>query len=211
MTPEQFEKIMAFIIAAIGKPEKAISRATLEVYYGILKDLPHDAVVAAVKNLMANEEYPVLPTVGKIRKATINLLRGHIMTPPEAWGIVYRAIQYFGHYNEQRAIDSMPEDVAQVVGWMGWRELCHSDNIDVVRAQFMRMYETQGTRREQEALMPAEVREFLKGVGKLFELPGETTKRSTKHNKEVEVVDNSGQTDNREECINKVREMLGLE
>ena len=131
---------MYFIMAAIGKPDAPVAPATLEAYYELLKDLPVDAIAFAVRQIMAREEYPVLPTAGKIRNATIKLLSERSLSLSEAWGIITKAIKNYGHCREQEALESMPEPVAQVARWMGWREICLTDNIDVIRGQFLRMY-----------------------------------------------------------------------
>lgn len=117
--------------------------------------------VAAVKKLIAQEEYPVLPTIGKIRKAAQDLCDAGLLTASEAWGQVLSAVHKYGYYREGDALESMAPEVARVVGWMGWQELCHSDNIDVVRGQFIKMFDTDQKRQRDLALMPPEVRKYL--------------------------------------------------
>jgi hypothetical protein len=169
VTRQEFSKIMAFLSAAIDKP---LSKATVEAYFEMLGDLQYNLAMAAVQKIIATDEYPVLPTIGKIRTAAAELTRPHKLTAPEAWGLVLSAIHQHGYYNPEKALESMPPDVGEVVRWMGWQELCHSDNVDVIRAQFMRMYDTQEGRRRETEMLPPVVKNYLAEVGQKLKLIG---------------------------------------
>lgn len=165
MTRQEFSKIMVFLSAVIDKP---ISKATVEAYFEMLGDLQYNLAMAAVQKIVASDEYPVLPTIGKIRKAAAEIAQPNRLSAPEAWGYVMSAIHRYGYYRESEALASMPPEAAEVLRLMGWQELCHSDNIDVIRAQFMRMYETQATRRREADMLPPAVKEYLaETAGKL--------------------------------------------
>jgi len=66
--------------------------------------------------------------------------------------------------------------VAEVVRWMGWQSICMSDKIDVVRGQFVKMYETHQKRESEQALLPPAVRDTIAqiGSGGLKMIGGET-------------------------------------
>ena len=163
MNREQFTKIMSYVMAAI---EKKPSKSTIEVYYDLLKDLDYDLAFAAVKKVIASDEYPVLPTVGKIRKAAHDLCTMDRLSAPEAWGIVVKAIRKYGYCSEAEALASMPKEVAETVKFIGWRELCLSEKPDVIRAQFMRMYEAVEARQKERELLPDSVKQILTGISK---------------------------------------------
>ena len=57
---------------------------------------------------------------------------------------------------------SMSPRTAKVVRYMGWQEICTSERPDVVRGQFMKMYETVANREKQERLLPASLRAEIK-------------------------------------------------
>ena len=178
MDYKDFSKIMAFISAAI---DRDIKRATLDAYFSMLNDLPADLVMAAARKVIASDEYPTLPTVGKLRKAAQELCHIGKLSAPEAWGEALKAVRNHGYYGEAEAMKELPPDVAQVVRWMGWREICLSDAPDVVRAQFMRMYEVQEKRTRELAGLPPGVRDLVKGLGDAFALP--TLPNSCEHKK----------------------------
>lgn len=173
MTRTEFAKLMAFITAAIDKP---VARPTVDAYFEMLQDLPYNLAAAAVKKIIATDEYPTLPTIGKIRQAAAEISRGHILSAAEAWGMVIKAIHGYGYYREAEALESLPERVAQVVRWMGFQDICMTDRIDVVRGQFLKMYETQQKRESEQALLPPAVRDTIAqiGSGGLKMIGGET-------------------------------------
>jgi hypothetical protein len=179
MTQAEVGKLLAFITAVY--PNIDIRDGTVEAWHELLRDLDYKVAAAAVKKVVAESEIPALPAVGKIRKAALDLQHGYSITAPEAWGMILRAVRNHGYYGEAEAMKELPPDVAQVVRWMGWREICHSDTPDVVRAQFMRMYETQEKRTRELAGLPPGVRDLVKGLGDAFALP--TLPNSCEHKK----------------------------
>ena len=168
MDKKETARIMAFVSAAIDKP---ITRATIETYHEMLKDLPYDLVNAGVKKVIAEYEYPVIPTIGAIRKAVFSVKNMDRLTGPQAYKLVVRAVSSFGHYREREALESMPEEVAEVVESMGWRDICLSERPDVVRGQFLKMYDVYTQRNQELEMLPGDVRDMLSGIGKKLELP----------------------------------------
>lgn len=168
MNERDVGKCLAFVTAVY--PNIDIRDGTVEAWHELLKDLPAELALAAVKKVVAESEVPALPAVGKIRKAALDLQYGYSLPAPEAWGIVLKTVQKHGIYGEEDALKELPENVAQVVRWMGWREICHSDNPDVLRAQFMRMYETQEKRQREIAGLTPVAKEIMNGLGDRLKL-----------------------------------------
>jgi len=159
MTSKEFTKLMGFVMAAVDKP---VARPTIDAYFEMLKDLSYDLAAAAVKKIIATDEYPTLPTIGKIRQAAAEISRGHILSASEAWGMVLKAVHEYGYYREAEAMESLPEHVAEIVRWMGYQSICMTDKIDVVRGQFLRMYETHQKREQEQAVLPAGLQDMMK-------------------------------------------------
>ncbi len=158
MTRAEFSKLMAFITAAVDKP---VARPTVDAYYEMLGDLPYDLAAVAVKKIIATDEYPTLPTIGKIRQAAAEISRGHILSAPEAWGMVLKAVHEYGYYREGEALASLPGQVAEVVRWMGFQTICMSEKISVDRGQFLRMYEIHQKREQEQALLPPTIKTLI--------------------------------------------------
>jgi hypothetical protein len=158
MTSKEFTKLMGFVMAAVDKP---VARPTIDAYFEMLKDLSYDLAAAAVKKIIATDEYPTLPTIGKIRQAAAEISRGRILSAPEAWGMAIKAIHRYGYYREAEAMESLPEHVAEIVRWIGYQSICMTDKIDVVRGQFLRMYETHQKREQEQALLPPAIKTLI--------------------------------------------------
>ena len=173
MTRTEFSKLMAFVTAAVDKP---VARPTIDAYFEMLKDLSYDLAAAAVKKIIATDEYPTLPTIGKIRQAAAEISRGHILSAPEAWGMVLKAVHEYGYYREGEALASLPGQVAEVVRWMGWQTICMSEKISVDRGQFLRMYETHQKREQEQALLPPAVRDMMKQLAGGMKMLGDGEK-----------------------------------
>ncbi|CDG37231.1 hypothetical protein CTHBC1_2648 [Acetivibrio thermocellus BC1] len=159
MTKAETVKLLAVINAAY--PNMQISEATVSVWHELLGDLNINLVLAATKKLILESPYP--PTIADIRKRAVE-----IMTLPEdrinaaeAWGEVEKAIRWYGYYREAEALASMSPRTAKVVRYIGWREICLSEEPGVVRGQFMRMYTQVAEREQKEQLLPASLKETI--------------------------------------------------
>ncbi|RQD78315.1 MAG: hypothetical protein D5R97_00550 [Candidatus Syntrophonatronum acetioxidans] len=149
-------RLLAFITALY--PGIDIKEGTVEAWHEMLKDLDYTAAVESVKKVMAEHDYPTLPPVGKVRGAVALLQKGCPLPASEAWGLVAEAIRGYGHTGERKALESLPSLVARVAGMMGWREMCQSSGYDVIRGQFIKLYQEQLQRREEKHRMPEEFR-----------------------------------------------------
>lgn len=169
MTKQEVAKLLAFVTATY--PNVDISDATVEAWYELLGDLPWEVVVAATKKVLAEQEIPCLPAVGKIRQAATNIALPGLLSPAEAWATVSRAIRKYGYYRQKEGLASLPPQVRQAAECIGWRELCLAEDVEVVRAQFMRVYEQYATRKREEVMIPAPVREMIYQLAERFALP----------------------------------------
>lgn len=160
MKPTETIQLLAVINAAF--PNMQVTEAMVNLWHELLGDLDFDLAKAAVKKLLLESPYP--PSIADIRKRA-----AEIITPPEeridaseAWGEVIRAIHRYGYYRQEEALASMSPRTAKVARYMGWQEICTSERPDVVRGQFMKMYETVANREKQERLLPASLRAEIK-------------------------------------------------
>jgi hypothetical protein len=153
-------QLLAVINAAF--PNMQVTEAMVSLWYELLGDIDFGLAKAAVKKLLLQSPYP--PTIADIRKQALE-----IATPSEdridaaeAWGEVIEAIRHYGYYRQKDALESMSPRTAKVVRYMGWQEICHSERPDVVRGQFLKMYEIIANREKQERLLPATLRAEIK-------------------------------------------------
>lgn len=165
MTKAETVKIFAVLTAAYPRFDTFKNKESLRPVVGLwnemLADIPFSVVELAVKKLILESPYP--PTIADVRKRAVE-----IMTPPEdqidgveAWGEVMRAIKHYGYYREAEAMESMSPKAAKVAKYMGWQEICHSEQTGVIRGQFLKMYEIVANRERQDRLLPLDMREEI--------------------------------------------------
>lgn len=170
MTQAETAELLTMMAAAWPRFEP--DDAKIVLWSSMFEDVAFRVAKIALKKLMLLNTFP--PSVAELRQAVVEVATpGNSRLPaPEAWGHVIAAIKKFGYYRESEALSSMPAEAAKVVSWMGWQDICQSDNIDVVRGQFLRMYETQLQREKEQALLPSALREIIAEIGQGFLLEG---------------------------------------
>lgn len=114
--------------------------------------------------------HPFHPAPGELRDLALQLVTRGEKSPDEAWMEVKDAMRQIGYYGKP---EWSSDRIARTVTAFGWRDLCliESDQIGIIRAQFMRIYEAQAKRENDDRLMLPETRQTVD------RLIGETTKR----------------------------------
>ena len=164
-------QLLAVINAAF--PNIQITEAMVSLWYELLGDIDFNLAKAAVKKLLLESPYP--PSIADIRKRAVEILtpEEEKIDAAEAWGEVERAMRFYGFYREAEALESMSPRVAKVVRWMGWRDICLSEEPGVVRGQFLKMYEQVTEREQKEKLLPERLKADIKMLSERFTLPAE--------------------------------------
>lgn len=164
MTKAEFGAILAYLSAAVGKP---VTDQQAEVYFDLLGDLPAAVLRAAAQQALLESQYPTLPPVGQLRKLATAALEGRdrIPTAAEAWECARRAVVRFGYCREAEGLASVSGLVRRTLECLGWVAVCDSTEPEIVRAQFVRAYESLASREHRERLLPAAVKEAIAKVG----------------------------------------------
>lgn len=144
------------MLAAAYPNMKEVDEVMVDIWYECLKDIDIKVGIAAIKKNILESPFP--PTIADIRKqvSEVTTSEKDRLDGAEGWGEVIKAIREYGYYREKEALESMSPVTAKVVKYMGWQEICHGDKIDVVRGQFLRMYDTVAERERQDRLLPME-------------------------------------------------------
>ena len=133
-----------------------------EVWTEMLRDIPFDLAKAALTAHAANSPYA--PAISEIRACAKRMTEPEPLTADEAWSLAIKAIRRFGHgtcrdrngkFPSDRARESVPPEVWRVMDRMGYTSMCLSDNVDLLRGQFIRAWERQQQRKaERESILP---------------------------------------------------------
>jgi hypothetical protein len=149
-------KIVAYYPRFCDKYDNSKIKLMAESWHELLYDLPFELCVKALqKHVLDTEKGCFVPNVGEIRRNAMNICDSDTeLTGSEAWGEVTKAIRQYGQYNTEKALESMSEITRKVVKHIGYREICFTDNIGVIRGQFLKMYEHLLKRENDKKISP---------------------------------------------------------
>ena len=158
MTKGEVAKLLAVLAASYPKFE--VDDLKVHVWHEMLGDLDYSIASMAIKKLIMQNTFP--PAIAEVRKAALEIMRPEV-TGSEAWGEVIRAMRNYGYYREEEALASMSPTTARVVRYMGWREICLSEEPPgVLRGQFLKMYEQVAGLEQQQRLLPSDLQDEIK-------------------------------------------------
>ncbi len=137
MTKKDFKVIADVIKAAYPRYKLFADENSMSVWYEMLKNISYKECSDALKQHMLTSPYP--PSIADITK---NATQGSgLKTWSEAWNDVLRSIRHYGSSREREALNSLDNVTRQAAQSIGYRDICMSENPDVVRGQFRSAYE----------------------------------------------------------------------
>lgn len=132
-------------------------------------------VSAAVRVLIrSNREFA--PNIGQIREKMYQLSNPDALTETEAWALVSKACRNSNRAKEEFA--KLPPEVQEAVGsyemLKTWGMMDEDEVESVIASNFMRSYRVHVKRKQEMALVPAEIKELLAGMTKKMMIGGES-------------------------------------
>lgn len=132
-------------------PHAQVEEPTVAMYLRLISDIPPAELQAVVDQAIAESKF--LPTIAELRERHRTLTAPQFAPWEEAWEYTQRMIRECGAANKPN-ITSNPA-LKRTVDIIGWRDLCMSDNMAVIRAQFRDIYNGLVNRTtEYERLLP---------------------------------------------------------
>lgn len=156
MSKKEFLIIMQILVKAYANFQ--ITDDKVNLYFDLLGDLDFNITQVAVKKLIL--ESPYVPTISDIRKQAIEIMHPGI-DATEAYGEVRRAIKDFGYDNVYEALESMSPLTRKVCGYIGWQNICLSEEPSIIRGQFLRMYSELKEKEQREMLLPESLKKEI--------------------------------------------------
>lgn len=154
---------MATLASVYERLEKIASDEVLsEQWYRMLSDLSNEQFKYAVEAIIKTQKFA--PTIADIREKALEYGREDELSSEEAWLIVINDVRKFGSYREPKYQDWKLEAAKNAIGWQSLCDMTE-ENKSIIRAQFMRIYDSFKNRQRQLELMNNE--ELEKIISKL--------------------------------------------
>ena len=164
MTKNEITKLFT-LVSVLYPRDKAFADATPEMvlaWHTMLEDVPFEAAQAGLQAHASMSQWP--PSIAEIRQ-WVNRLHGDSITADDAWGIAIKGIRKYGYYNKALAQENIQPDVWAVIDRMGYEDMCMSDNTDVLRGQFLRLWGSYMAREQERASLPKKVKVMITMLG----------------------------------------------
>lgn len=166
MTKGEVAKLL--VVLAASYPKFEVDDVKVQVWYEMLGDLDYAVASMAVKKIIMQNTFP--PAIAEVRKAAIEISSPMGLTAAEAWGEVIKAIRNYGYYREKEVMASMSPITAQVVRYMGWREICLSEEPEILRAHFLKMYDQVAAREQEKQLLSPTMQTEIKKLANKYDI-----------------------------------------
>lgn len=123
-------------------PNVSVSKDTIRGYHLLLADLPYEPVIAALPRILADHR-TFMPTAPELRAALMGTpsIQSGVPVGAEAWEVVQREVRDRGFMRGGRFDD---ETIQRAVNAVGWEQICmcELDNLNTLRSQFLKLYES---------------------------------------------------------------------
>ena len=167
MTKKEFLVIVKGLKSVYSDPKFLAGKDAIDVWYGLLCDLPYQVLSLATQKYMMQEQYP--PTIAGLRKkaAEITAPVHEDMSELEAWSLVRKALSNSG-YNAEAEFDKLPELCQKAVGnASNLREMALMDTEtvnSVEQSHFIRNYRTVLDRKRVDSQIAPGVMQMVKKI-----------------------------------------------
>ncbi len=182
MTKKETVKLFGLISIAYPR-DRAFSEAdsaSRDLWFDMLKDFDFQVVQAALRKHISLSEFP--PSIAEIRKYATEMISPPIMTAEEAWKVARDTMRKYGcsgamNYTTgmtgiERAKKNCDPTVWKVMEMMGYRDMCLSENTDVIRGQFMKIWNNMSQRESEYRITNPVVGELAAKISEKLLLDG---------------------------------------
>ena len=159
----QIITLLAGNYESIANKSQTQREMMLNTWQECLGDLDYRLVLQAVKKTIIESPYP--PTIHDIRKNTVEMINPTTKrTGIEAWDEAYKMICNGNYMTEEQFKLASPE-VRKFFGSVNQLKAYSKNadfNMDVVRSNFLKQYETIIDREKEQKLLPQQMQDFTK-------------------------------------------------
>jgi hypothetical protein len=138
-------EVLGYLAAAF--PNAKVTKQTAIVFHDVLSGLPASDVMVAAKEIVREAEF--FPSPAQILNAVARISGAVSPAPAMAWQEVLRQVSEKGRSGVPEFSHATTEAVVKAIGW---RDICMSENVDVLRSNFLRMYDSMAKSLDREVL-----------------------------------------------------------
>lgn len=167
MTQQEMAKLIALVKVAYPQFYKDINteeaKQMVALWWVMLADYSYAEVSRAVKTLIATSKYP--PSIAEIIEKIQLLTNPPELNDIEAWAMVKTALRN-SYYNSKLEFDNLPTGIQKALGnhttLREWAMIDGEALDTVVASNFMKSYRTTRKRNKELAMLPNDIKEFMK-------------------------------------------------
>lgn len=168
MNKKEIINLLAIATANFPNMQEKDMKPTAILWEKSLSDIDYPIAEKALLKVLSTSRF--FPTIADIREATAQITQPRQLDAMEAWGLIIQAIRKYGYYRTKEAMESLPPDVVEMVRRFTWYELCMSENIETLRAQFRMAWDIQSKRKKELSALPTDIRLMMEDVSKGMKL-----------------------------------------
>jgi transcription-repair coupling factor (superfamily II helicase) len=149
-------KILMVLAAAF--PDRKLDQVGIDLYCEMLKDIDTEFLGLAAKEILGSNKF--FPAISEIREK-VNFLMSKIKSEKssqEAWEEVQSGIRAYGSYQVPKFYPLTGRTVDAIGGWY---HICCECDIEIMRAQFLKMYDNLLKRKQEDARCLPETLKFI--------------------------------------------------
>lgn len=151
MTIDDTTECVALIVSTY--PTLVPNNTMIDVWHRLIGDLDANLAQRAVLRVLATQTGSWWPAPGTIRAEAVRLMGDGWPDAEAALGEVLDAVRQWGYMRPAEALAQLSPPVADMVRHLGWQAVCEADP-DVLRGQWVRLYEAARANRGREVLLP---------------------------------------------------------
>jgi hypothetical protein len=158
MQKSEVVQLLKMIQSEYPKHFESLTENTLDLkiqlWFTSLQEISLKDSVVILQKHICSENGMYCPTLHHFLKNHNILKNGNLKTSGEAWEEALNNIKAYGYYAQKEGLDALDEITRKAVKAIGYREMCISENVDLLRAHFNKYYDTFASRENEYNTMP---------------------------------------------------------
>ncbi len=160
MTKAETAKILAVLAAAY--PRFSVDELKLTVWHEMLEDLDYPLLALAIKHCILQQTFA--PSIAEVRSTAVELMYPHRKGAADAWAEVAAAVKKYG-IHQCGFTAGMSPLLKRAVDALGWHTICLTTKPDIMRSQFMKIYEEMHEQETKDLLLPPDLKKQVQAIG----------------------------------------------